>query len=300
MAGVGTQILAADYNNIRDKIIEVMGTGAGTYGYGQVVASTAVVQERVTKAQWDYLRFDIVNARLHQTGSLPTIREIQTTDPIRYDADHPNYQYNTIAEQARTDRFSIGAGQFVTLTGGSATRSSSWSSNVSSTVVVDFGTVDQCRFFFNSGGKIRLYSARTGGSSTAQNAAWTSLLSAVGSRDFSVSSSGVSFYQLTNSYQTFYTSTSSSPYASNRFTIDVKCNVADNSGGTTNQLTFRITWLDSYTDPSPGNPPSPDDSVDGTLTLTIEEVKASGALLPSGSFTITSPTSYSISAIAGS
>ena len=42
----------------------------------------------------------------------------------------------------------------------------------------------------------------------------------------------------------------------------------------------------------------PDDVVDGTLTVTVTEKRATGSLLPSGTFTITRPT-YSITAIGG-
>jgi hypothetical protein len=61
-------------------------------------------------------------------------------------------------------------------------------------------------------------------------------------------------------------------------------------------VTIRIVWQDNYTDPGPSGP---GDQVDGTLSLSIEEVKASGVLQPSGSFSITSP-SYVVSNITAS
>lgn len=298
MAGVGEIIAATDYNTIRSKIALVMSTGAGTYGYGQTINSSEVaVDERVTKLQWDNLRYDIVNAIIHQTGTTPTITTVSTTDPIRYGASHPNYQYNTLAEQAKTFRFDIGSGQFSVVTGASTNYTSAWSSSLNTEATVTFGTVDSARFFFNSGGKIRFVAARTGGSATNQNSAWTNLLTAAGSVDFGGNSPTVNFYTLTNSYQTFYTSSSSSPYSANSYALQAKCNVADNSGGTANIVYFRIVLTDNYTDP--GTPPAPDDSVDGTLSLTIYELKAAGPTLPTGSFSITSP-SYSLSAFTGS
>ena len=74
------------------------------------------------------------------------------------------------------------------------------------------------------------------------------------------------------------------------------CSEATNINGTASQITFRITWRDNYTDPGA---PAPGDLVDGTLTLLVDELKASGPLLPGGAFTITSPT-YSASAISAS
>ena len=66
---------------------------------------------------------------------------------------------------------------------------------------------------------------------------------------------------------------------------------------------LRITLTDPYVDPatSPDTPSTilPIDQVDGTLTISVSELKAAGNLQPSGTFSITSPT-YSLSAISGS
>jgi hypothetical protein len=73
--------------------------------------------------------------------------------------------------------------------------------------------------------------------------------------------------------------------------------------GTANIVNFRITWLDAYTDPVPGGgTPAipPGDLVDGTLTLTVDQVRPSGFLQPSGTFTTVGPSSSSLSAISGS
>jgi hypothetical protein len=299
MAAVGTIISNEDYNAIRNKIIPIMGTGVSTSGYGQTTLSTSVASsQQITKVQWDNLRFDIVNALVHQTGALPSITEVQTTDAIRYGANFPNFQYNTLAEQAVSNKFNLGDGQFAIASKTSQTRISSWSSSVSCTLTVSFGTVDQARFFFNSGSKIRFRSSRTGGSSTSQNTSWSNLLDSVGNFDFGGNVPSLNFYSLTSSDQTIYNSVASSPYASNTYRIQARCNVSDNSAGTANIVYFTITWLDPYVDPGT---PAPGDSVDGTLSLIIEEVKAEGSLLPpgTGSFSITSPT-YSISSITGS
>jgi len=302
MAGTGEIISSTDYNNIQQKINTLMGTGVSASGYGQTVVSSAVSvtppKPQITKAQWDNLRFDIVNARVHQTGSLPTITEIFTTDPIRYGPNSPNYQYNTLTDSAIASKFELGAGQYSTTLKSTQTRTTGWSSSLTCDLTIAFGTVDQARFFFNSGGKIRFVSSRTAGSSTAQNTAWTNLLDSAGARDFGGNTSGVNFYNLTGSYQTFFSSTATSPYSSNRYKIEVYCNVSDNSAGTANIVYFRITYTDGYVDPGAS---LPDDLVDGTLTLSVTEIKAAGVLLPegTGNFTVASPI-YSLTGISGS
>jgi hypothetical protein len=105
---------------------------------------------------------------------------------------------------------------------------------------------------------------------------------------------GTNFYKLTNSYQNFYSLTSSAPYSANSYHLDAKCDVADNSAGTATTVFIRIRFVDNYTNsiyPS-------SDVIDGTLTVTVTEKRATGPLVPSGTFTITRPT-YSITAIGG-
>jgi len=305
MAGTGEIISNEDYNNIQSKIQNIMFTGVSTSGYGQVKVSSQLTRNpvtntwpQVTKAQWDNLRFDIINARVHQTGSLPLITEIATTDPIRYGPNSPNYQYNTLTDLAVTNRFEIGPGQYSTTLKSSQTRTTGWSSSLTCTLTVSFGTIDQARFFFNSGGKIRFSTSRTGGSGTAQNTAWTNLLDSAGARDFGGNTAGINFYNLTGSYQTTFSSTATSPYSSNRYRIEAYCNASDNSAGTANIVYFRITYTDGYVDPGT---PAPGDLVDGTLTLSVTEIKAAGTLLPlgTGDWVVASPT-YSLTSISGS
>lgn len=306
MAGTGQIILAEDYNDIHRVIKNVMFTGVSTFGYGQYINSSEVaLGSQVTKLQWDNLRYDITNARVHQTGVVPIIKEIQTIDPIRHGSNEPNFQYKTIALSAQTDRFALGAGQFVVESGISQTRLTAWGSQVSCEVTVTFSTSDQARFFFNSGSKIRFNSSRTGGAGTSQNATWTNFLNGVGSVEFGGNTAGTNFYNLTNVYQNFKAQQYSSLYASvaygnNSVVFQVRSNVANNSAGTARIVTFNIIWRDVYVDP--GLPP-PGDSVDGTLTLSVSEIRAQAdSILPieaAQNFGITRP-SYSITPIAGS
>lgn len=296
----GDFIQASDYNTIRSTIINVMGAGSASYGYGQTVNSSAVANgQTVTRDQWLALRYDIYNALYHQTGSTPTISTIAVGEVVRYGAGYPNYQYQTLATQASTNRFDLGVGQFITVAGSSGSYTSAWNSSLSTTVTVTFSTSDIARYFFNSGGKIRFTSSRSGGSSTSQNSAWTNLLSTAGAQAFGASGS-VNFYNLTSSYQTVALLTSSAPYSGNNYKIEALCNVANNSTGTATILTFRLTWTDGYYDPGPEPSPPPGDSVDGTLSLVVDYVKASGSLLPSGTWSITGPASISTPTLTGS
>ena len=57
---LGTNVLAAQYVAIQNKAESMIGTGAGTLGYGQSVQSSDVFTgNTITKAQWDLIKFDI-------------------------------------------------------------------------------------------------------------------------------------------------------------------------------------------------------------------------------------------------
>jgi hypothetical protein len=289
----GTRIEDLDYNLIRNEIVRVLGAGGGKFGYGQPIVSSAVARNSViTSAHWNNLRFDILNARLHQDGVAPDLTQATARTPIAYSTTSPLYQFNEAITTAVANKFNIGAGQFLLQSGTSKTRTTAWSSKLASTVTVTFSTVDQARWFFNSGGEIRFSSSRTGGSLTyqAQNTSWSNLLTTVGTISFKATG----FYELTNQYATVYTSPPATPgdFSTNRYQIRAKSNNSNNSNGGATILEFEVTWEDNYTNVSfSGN-----DAIDGTLILTVDELRAEGSLQPAGQFTIARP-SYSMTDI---
>lgn len=287
-----------DFNSLRNKIIETIGPGAGSFGYGQDIKSSAVFPGNiVTKAQWDGLRFDLINILIHQNGVTPNLIEVAKGDVVGDEAGDPVQVYARAIDAARFSRFILAPGQSVVSAVATETYTSAWSTAASMTVQVTFSSADKARYFFNSGGKIRFFSTRSGGSSTSQNNAWTNILADAGVIEFGGDSDFLDFYTLRNFYQTRFETFLSTPYSANNYKIEALCNVANNSTGTATSLTFRITWNDAYTDTAP--PFGPPDSVDGTLSMEIEEVKASGFLQPSGTFSIESP-SYTVSNITAS
>ena len=297
-------ITIADYSTLRSSAISIIGNGSATFGYGQPIQSVEkIAHEKISQTDWDLLRYDIVNARTHQDGVAPTITDINEGEILSFTN---NAQYSGLASTAVSNRFNIGSGRFLTESAVSSTRSTSWNTLVVCEVTATFANADLCRWFFNSGGQIRIQSSRTGGTSNAQNNDWSSLTTAAGMQAFGSQTpsagfspmNGQNFYRLTNSYQNFYSLSSSAPYSANSYNLDAKCDVADNSGGTATTVFIRVRFVDNYTDPGPLGPPFTGDDVDGTLTVTVTEKRATGPLVPSGTFTITRPT-YSITAIGG-
>jgi len=229
--------------------------------------------------------------------------------------------YETLAETTddESSRFLVAPGQFLTVganadnsplissrTWSSSTTPQFWSNEINSILTVTFANSNQARWFFNSGGEVRIQSSRTGGRSDAQNNAWSAALTSASIRSFGAvipttgfsPMNGRNFYRLTNTFQEFYRFTDSSPYTANRYVLEARSNVANNSTGTATSVDIRVRFIAGYTDPGPGGPPFTNDEIDGTFSITVTEKRADGSLVPSGRFTVVRPT-YSITPIAG-
>ena len=311
-SSVGGIIEAVDYNSIRNKVIAVLGAGAGNTGYGQDarINSTAVsAGSAVTALQWQNLRWDLYNILLHQNGTAPSITLVNTGDTVRFGVAHPNNAYDTLADTTVANRFNLGAGQFVTESLGSKAENFAWSSQAYIDITYTFSTAAAARYFFNSGGKIRVTSSFAANLANSQNAAWQSLLAGASTQSFGAQDpvtgfsplNGTNFYRLTNTFQTYYTTASSSPYGSNNYQLQASSNVGDNSTGLANIVYIRAIYTDGYTDPDVGRPISfaPDDQVNGTLTVSSDMIRPSGVMqTPPGTatFTITGPSSNIASA----
>jgi len=299
----GSNIEDTDYNTIQDKAQLLMGTGSGSRGYGQTVQSTDVFQGNlITKAQWDLIKYDIINIKLHQDGTLPPVVNVNFGDPIGYGASAPNTNYDILLDDAIAKRFLVAGSQSIVSAKASQTYSTPWSVQAQATLTVTFATADQGRYFFNSGGKVRFTASLVGAVTTPQITAWVNFLSSVGTVSFGADTDpAINYYTLTNSYQTYFQSFLSSSYSANSYKLEARTDVANNSTGTATVLELRISLLDSYVDPDVAFGVSfpPADVVNGTLTIAASELKASGLLQPSGTFSITSPT-YSLSSITAS
>lgn len=324
MAAVNSTISQADYNSIRNKLVNVMGAGSADYGWGQQdrIRSAAVVEgNSVTINEWGNLRYDIINAYTHINGVAPTTAQVFEGNTIKYNTnftpdtgtlDVPVKQYDVWADNIVTNRFGVGAGQYATTTPSSPSSSSAlWTYQQQCTIDFYWANATQARYFFNSGGLIRVTTsfARRAGVNTAQNIAWESLLSTAGTRPFggvtpnpgTSPADGTNWYRLTNAFQQWYTISSSSPYGSNNFKLFARCtDVVSNSAGTAAAGQIRCLFTDGYTDPGntgpqgtyPGDNPNTIDIVDGTLTVSVSLLYPTGVMTPvgTGTFTVTNPT----------
>lgn len=334
MPAVNSKILKVDYNSIRDKVVAVLGAGSGNIGYGQQarIQSSAVGDDsKVTINEWANLRYDVINAYKHIFGSNPTTAVVSEGNPIRYTAsftpdtgtvDVPQFQYNTWADTMTINRFTVAAGESAATGVSSASRTASWLTQCQCTVQVYWSNANDARYWFNSGGQIRISASRSGGAGTNQNTSWTSLLSSAGTQQFGGANPGtgtfpgdaLNWYRTTSTFQTYYTATASSPYGSNNYQLQARClDQPSNSAGLAAQLEIRVLFTDGYVDPgiAPIAPPGatqtataamfpPGDAVDGTLTVNASSLYATGIMVPASQlFTVVNPI-IAVGAVTGS
>ena len=299
------KIQIADFNNVYNKVNAVLGTGSGNSGYGITLQSSAVsTSTKVRITDWNNLKYDIINAYYHQTGTTPTLPLPLVNDVVRGSkTDYPYALYDTWADAITAQKFNIAVSQSTTRSLQSVSTTwpgsyaSNWNSKTFASVVVYWSSSDNARYFFNAGGELRFSSSRTGGTSTyaSQNSAWTNLLAGCGTigfggnkpiADVGAANAG-NFYRLTNSFQVWYTATATNPYSSNTFRISARTpGVANNSAGSASSIEFYLEWVDGHASIS-GSP----DGVDGTLSLSISTLEPTGILQPAaaGLFDVETP-----------
>ena len=294
MAGSGTTALATDVSTPANTGLNVMGTGSLSRGYGQTTfGATKNVGDTITANDFNNIRYDLLNASAHQNGSAAALSLAGNVSGQLINSTDPN-AFIPYAATVDSDRFNCHSSRKSTASAGNNSRTSSWASSVSAVYTLNFSSANQARYFWNGGGRIRFASSRTGGAASAQNTAWSSLLTSAGTQEFG----GAAVYSWGTGSTSLYSVASSAPYASNTYAISVSLNAA---AGSATAFNFTLTWSDPYVDPSPGNPPAPEDIVDGTLSYSVEITAPTGghALTPSGTWLQWNYTTFSAGAITG-
>jgi hypothetical protein len=298
MAGQNTLIIANDYNVIQSKIALVMGTGSGTKGYGQTLSSSQVgANSKVTVAQWNNLRSDIIRARQHQTG---TVIGTKAPEDVGYvaGADLPvptaanqvkeswRAAFLAMADAADANHLTVPAPESNTSKlnlVSNQIRSAVWTTRVSQTVTAEWPTADDARYFWNSGGEIWFSSDFSPATVGDKNTTWYTMLLTMGTIKMRYNDTvctgtgltlGLGFNELgtTNALVFVKDAPAVGFYSQNKFFIQARVNdVVDRK-----KVFFTITWADDQ--PAPPSLPDPgfgiDEEVDGTLTSTVQYVRA--------------------------
>jgi hypothetical protein len=193
--------------------------------------------------------------------------------------------------QVQSDKASIHTSQAALEPGVASARSTTWNGLIYHEVAVTFSSADARRFFFNTGGELRLTANNTG-ASTPKGLDWTALCSELGIIKLNSSAttttgtgSGTSIgnYDLTSNFQSIYqkvgTGSYSGVYAGNLYTIKARSDIDT-------RIIFRIEFNDVVFDNNVDN------NVDGRIESVIQHYRASGGV------TVNAPTYYNTQALA--
>jgi len=293
--GTGNPITIADYNAIVASINAFFGTGTGNRGYGGLSTNVALanlatktIGTVITNEDWLVLRDAQFDVAAHQgttlTSALPDITDMEDADIVQAfedqtGPDNPAGEIDSADNLTLldTNRAIVSPGNVTVASKLTSVRGTSWSSFIEHIFTVDFGSSDAARFFFNTGGQLRISASRTGGSATGQNADWDTILATGGTFIFD----GPAYFLLTGAFSAIppLGKTTVSPgYGAyggvNSWTISSKRDdAAGPNGGNGSVLRFKSSFLDGYAGPV--------DTVDGTFTSTIEERRSTGIFVKS-------------------
>lgn len=304
-------ITAARINNLQSSIALILGNGSGQNGYGQTVTSVPVnnTGDVVEAADLNAIYADILKARVHQvgTGDIGIAEVIQNLNIVAEDTsnfindsgvtslDPEGFKkgiadFETLMAQVQTDKAIMHSSQAALEPAISSARSSTWNGLIYHEVAVTFSSIDSRRFFFNTGGEIRI-SANNTGASTPKGLDWAQLCSQVGTLKFSAEAtlsttgggSSIGNYDLTGAFQNIYqkvgSGTYSAVYAGNIYTVKARSDIPT-------RIIFRIEFNDVVFDNNVDN------NVDGRLESTLQHYRANGDV------TVVAPSYYNTQALA--
>lgn len=159
-------IEATDFNNLvgaavetgANKLNTVWSTGGTTAGYGQsAVSQVSGGDTVVATGQWNSLVTNTASAASHQGSSISAVTAPSAGDTVTYNTNIPT-NLTTIYSNRRN-----AASQGSTIAD-TATRGSSWQNSLTFTHTVTFASGNAARYFFNSGGQIKMTASHpTGG-----------------------------------------------------------------------------------------------------------------------------------------
>jgi hypothetical protein len=289
MATQGTLIRATDFNTLQTQVSDLLGSGSASFGYGQSVASSQVTAftDEITALQWATLKSDILKIAAHQGNSAdPIITAIPVIAQYAEIGHNDITNFETAVPFLSANRFALAEYSDETFNPViTNSRNTPWGAPdkpvVRHSFTIDFGSADNARYFFKTGGQIRMSATLIPDVVTSQNTNWSNLLSYMGTIVYNYNGttaaagtgSSIGYYSLTNIAQQVFTKTGAGAYTdhynANDYLITMSCDVANNSTGTARYLYVAIYFNDEHTGVS--------DSVTGILTSEVSIRRATGS-----------------------
>jgi hypothetical protein len=159
-----TKVLANDFNTVRNIVVNNLGTGAGTKGYGSPINSAPVaVNSFISPVEFTALAADINACYRHITNANATLAPVVSNSIVTW-ANFLTYQ----AAATYINNNSDTNGGAVTTPSNSVTLPAGWgnaSGNEVATMngTLTFANAEAMRFFFNQANSIRMTGSGSGG-----------------------------------------------------------------------------------------------------------------------------------------
>ena len=150
-------IQAADYNALvganpggtANVLNTTWATGSGAAGYGQTAEANVAVGDTVTAAKWANLITKTANSATHQSSSITSVTAPASGNTITYNA-------NVVTNLQTTYVNKLNAGTQGGTTANTVAYGSTWTTALTFTHTVTFANGDAARYFFNSGGQLKI------------------------------------------------------------------------------------------------------------------------------------------------
>lgn len=272
---VGGTIQASDINSWLTTMNSVYGVGNGDRGYGQsTLQSNVSVGNTITAAHWTNLRTTISRCATHQGTTATDLVPTNVLDPgdtvyAHVSGSAPNnFNFGSMVTAVDTNRLNAVSNMSLTAAASSLTKAASWTAATSCTVDCVFTDENHARYFFNTGGEIRVRLVATGtlsSSNAAQDIDWRDIITnKVGTFTIKARSSSRSgsagtinnggggsqgFYGLNTTSTTIYNggNIGGGAYTANDVFIKANVrNVVGTNGGNGNTIRFQIDLSDDH------------------------------------------------------
>jgi len=219
------------------------GTGSGEYGVGQASINTITAGDTILASHWNTLFTGLDNMANHTNDTLTTRASVSAGDTIAIKAA-VEADLATLAASVAAGCPNVSAGAITTSSSLQTitTASEGWDNTATHEHSITWASADRMRHFFNAGGKVRIVTSTTQGTTNPKDQAFIDLGTAIGNFDIgahactrsgsgeietSFGGSAAGFHDLGTSYTSLLLLTSDNTnYTSNTVEISAKLDAA--------------------------------------------------------------------------
>lgn len=299
-----TNVAAISDTEAQYKAGYLWGVGYGDRGYGQTTPTlTTAARGGNIGQEWANLRTIIANLASWQNTSttiLPPASAFVAGQPIvAHESDAPSSNAYDLADMmwyVDSNRLFCKVANMSLSTGIQLFRSGFWSTTISCTAQMTFANEDEARYFFNTGGQLRVLLAHPS-TGTPQDVAWNTMLSnltlSMGAHSTTRTSgsvgtgSSIGYYELESYFQNIFSGVNvgSGAYVANDVYVAARTvQTSYTNGGKGYQIQLRVTLVDDHVN-------SHYDTVSGGTEATFQQYRAAA-----GGVSVNGPTFSQISA----